>query len=99
MSVFRQQAAKRGVVIAAIGPAKWKTGFQMTWVGAAYFWFWAATAAAHFQWRAGWWTAFTYFNGIVGVLSMTGAVGLTMYSLYLYLRRYSYLFRGARQAA
>ncbi|HEX2781272.1 MAG TPA: CDP-alcohol phosphatidyltransferase family protein, partial [Gemmatimonadaceae bacterium] len=43
MTIFRQVAAKRGVVIAAIGPAKWKTGFQSTWVGAAYFWFAYAT--------------------------------------------------------
>ena len=27
MTVFRQAASRRGVVIAAIGPAKWKTGF------------------------------------------------------------------------
>ncbi|MGI9078740.1 MAG: CDP-alcohol phosphatidyltransferase family protein, partial [Gemmatimonadaceae bacterium] len=39
MTIFRQVAARRGVIIAAIGPAKWKTGFQWTWVGAAYFWF------------------------------------------------------------
>ena len=97
MSVFRSAAARRGVVIAAIGPAKWKTGFQMTWVGAVYFWFWAATAAAHFRWRTGYWTTFANFNGLVGIVSMTGAVALTLYSLWLYLRRYSYVFRGARQ--
>src|SRR6476661_5242973 len=39
MTLFRQLAAKRGVVIAAIGPAKWKAGFQYVWVGASYFWF------------------------------------------------------------
>ena len=42
MTLFRQAARKRGVVIAAIGPAKWKTAFQLIWVGAAYFWFFAA---------------------------------------------------------
>ena len=98
MSVFRQAAARRGTVIEAIGPAKWKTGFQMTWVGAAYFWFWAATAAAHYQWRDSTWTAFAYFNGVAGVLAMLGAVALTLYSLVLYLQRYGNVFR-ARQAA
>ena len=29
MTLFRQMAARRGVVIAAIGPAKWKTGLQL----------------------------------------------------------------------
>ncbi len=89
MTIFRQIAARRGLVIAAIGPAKWKTAFQSIWLGAAYFWFFAATLAA----RQGWtsdaaWRAFAYFNGFVGVASMIGAVGLTLYSLWLYLQRY-----------
>ena len=53
MTVFRQVAARRGVIISAIGPAKWKTGFQSTWAGAAFFWFGAAAAAAHYQWTSG----------------------------------------------
>ena len=43
--------------------------------------------------REGWegdsaWKAFAYFNGFVGVTSMIGAVVLTLWSLWLYLRRY-----------
>src|SRR5205823_5572408 len=45
MTIFRQAAARRGVVIAAIGPAKVKTGFQLLWQGTAYLWFVIATAA------------------------------------------------------
>ena len=52
MTVFRQCAARRGVIISAIGPAKWKTGFQSTWVGAAFFWFFAAAAAAQYEWTS-----------------------------------------------
>jgi len=89
MTVFRQYAARRGVVIAAIGPAKWKTGFQLVWVGAAYFWIWAATAASHFRWWGkGPWDAFARFNGFVGVVTMSAATALTLYSLVLYLQRY-----------
>lgn len=96
MTIFRQAAARRGVVIAAIGPAKLKTGFQWVWVGAAFFWFFAATLAA----RRGWeteaaWTAFAYFNAFVGVVSMIVAILLTVYSLILYLRQYSGVFSGA----
>jgi phosphatidylglycerophosphate synthase len=96
MTLFRQVAARRGVVIAAIGPAKWKTAFQSIWVGSAYFWFFAATLAAN----RGWgdvqpWTGFANFNGLVGVAAMTGAVLLTLYSLALYLRRYGRLLTGA----
>lgn len=96
MTVFRQAAARRGVVIAAIGPAKWKTGFQSTWVGAAYFWFFAATLAAERGWLAPAWRWFAYFNGIVGLVTMLGATGLTLYSLVLYLRRFGGVFWGAR---
>jgi len=93
MTVFRQFAAWRGVVIGAIGPAKWKTGFQSTWVGAAYFWFFASTLAARRGWTNDAWTAFAYFNGIVGTVTMVAAVFLTLYSLLLYMRRYGNLFR------
>lgn len=89
MTIFRQYAARRGVVISAIGPAKWKTAFQSVWVGSAYFWFFAATAASSAGWSSAGWRAFAYFNGIVGTVTMIASVFLTLYSLALYLRRYS----------
>lgn len=92
MTAFRHAAARRGVVISAIGPAKWKTGFQSTWVGSAYFWFFASTAAAVHDWTGVAWTTFAYFNGIVGTVTMIAAVILTVYSLGLYLRRYAGVF-------
>jgi CDP-diacylglycerol---glycerol-3-phosphate 3-phosphatidyltransferase len=95
MTIFRQAAARRGVVIAAIGPAKWKTGFQSLWVGSAYFWFFAATLAATRGWDTPAWNGFANFNGIVGVAAMIGAVALTLYSLVLYLRTYGRIFVGA----
>ena len=92
MTVFRQAAARRGVVIAAIGPAKWKTGFQWTWVGATFFWFAAATAAARYGWTSAAWRGFAYFNAFVGIVSMLAAAYLTLYSLWLYMRRYGGVF-------
>jgi CDP-diacylglycerol---glycerol-3-phosphate 3-phosphatidyltransferase len=92
MTVFRQAAARRGVVIAAIGPAKWKTGFQLVWQGSAYFWFFAATLAGVQGWTSAAWRGFALFNGSVGTLTMTVAVVLTLYSLVLYLRSYSTVF-------
>ena len=94
MTIFRQAAARRGVVISAIGPAKWKTGFQSVWVGSAYFWFFAATLAAARGWNRQAWSVFANFNGIVGVAAMIGAVVLTLYSLALYLRTYGRVFSG-----
>ena len=92
MTIFRQMAARRGVVISAIGSAKWKTGFQMTWVGAAFFWFWMATAAGQYGWTGPTWDFLKNVNGIIGVTAMVGAVGLTLYSLVLYVQRYGSVF-------
>jgi CDP-diacylglycerol---glycerol-3-phosphate 3-phosphatidyltransferase len=88
MTGFREVAKRRGVVIASIGPAKWKTTLQLIWIGAAYCWFFMATLAREQGWRSGWWSAFAYFNGAVVALSMIGAVALTLWSLALYLQRY-----------
>lgn len=92
MTVFRSAAAKRGVVIAAIRSAKWKAGFQATWIGTAYFWFFASTAAADYGWGGALWHAAALLIGTVGLGAMAGAVVLTVYSLAVYLRRYSSVF-------
>ena len=88
MTVFRELAKRRGVVISAIGPAKWKTTFQSLWIGSAYCWFFTATLAREQGWGGNWWTAFAQFNGAVAALSMVGAVALTLWSLGLYVQRY-----------
>jgi CDP-diacylglycerol--glycerol-3-phosphate 3-phosphatidyltransferase len=95
MTIFRQAAARRGVVISAIGPAKWKTGFQWLWVGAAFFWFFIATVAFNRGWDTTAWHAFASFNGLVGVSAMVGSLALTLYSLGLYVRNYGRVFTGA----
>jgi CDP-diacylglycerol--glycerol-3-phosphate 3-phosphatidyltransferase len=96
MTVFRQAAARRGVVIAAIGPAKWKTAFQSIWQGSAYFWFFAATLAAAKGWENETpWRDFALFNGTVGTLMMIGAIVMTLYSLALYLRSFGSVFTAA----
>jgi len=92
MTIYRQMAARRGVVISAIGPAKWKTATQLIWQGSAYVWFFAATLAAARAWSSPAWRAFALFNGTVGTLMMITAVILTVYSLVLYLRGFSSVF-------
>jgi CDP-diacylglycerol--glycerol-3-phosphate 3-phosphatidyltransferase len=92
MTLFRQAAKRRGVVIAASGPAKWKTAFQLIWQGCAYFWFFAATLAAAKGWNNDLWHAFAEFNGTVGTIMMIAAVVLTVYSFALYLRSFSSVF-------
>ena len=92
MTFFRQAAKRRGVVIAAIGPAKWKTAFQLIWQGCAYCWFFAATLAAAKGWNNDLWHAFAEFNGTVGTIMMVAAVVLTVYSFALYLRSFGNVF-------
>jgi CDP-diacylglycerol---glycerol-3-phosphate 3-phosphatidyltransferase len=95
MTFFRQAAARRGVVIAAIGPAKWKTALQLFWEGCAFCWFFAATLAAVSGWDGGLWRAFAIFNGTVGALAMIVAVALTVYSLAVYMRSFGNVFSTA----
>lgn len=98
MTIFRQAAARRGVVIAAIGPAKFKTAFQLVWQGAAYLWFVVATMALTHQWNGVVWHSFALFVGTTGTILMSVAVILTLYSLWLYVSRYGRVFvqSGAR---
>jgi CDP-diacylglycerol---glycerol-3-phosphate 3-phosphatidyltransferase len=99
MTIFREIASRRGVVIAAIRSAKLKTVFQLIWVGAAYFWFFGATAAARFGWDGDAWTVYAFLIGVIGVAGMAAAVVLTFYSLGVYLRRYGYLLLPGRPQA
>jgi CDP-diacylglycerol--glycerol-3-phosphate 3-phosphatidyltransferase len=93
MTWFRQFAAKRGVVIAAIWPAKWKTAIQLIWSGAAYCWFWLATLMIERGWTGPVSRTIGMTLGSIGAISMLLAIALTLYSLYIYLRDYWYLFR------
>lgn len=93
MTWFRQFASRRGVVIGAIWPAKWKTGIQLVWSGAAYFWFGVATLMLERGWTGPISRTIGMICGTVGAVSMLLAIALTLYSLYVYMRDYGYLFR------
>ena len=93
MTWFRQYASTRGVVISAIWPAKWKTGIQLVWSGAAYFWFGVATLMRERHWTGPISKTIGEICGTVGAVSMLVAIALTLYSLFVYMRDYGYLFR------
>jgi phosphatidylglycerophosphate synthase len=92
MTIFRQAAARRGVVISAIGPAKVKTAFQLVWQGAAYLWFGVATFALVHGWSGTAWHGTAFFIGISGTALMSVAVLRPLYSLWLYVSRYGRVF-------
>ncbi len=93
MTIFRQAAVRRGVVISASGLGKLKTGFQSTWIGASYFWFFAATFNQIEGWHPQSWWAVSLGVGLVGLITMTVAVVLTLYSLWMYINEYRKVFR------
>lgn len=86
MTWFREYALRRGVVIGSIWPAKWKTFVTGFWQGAAYCWFWLATLTLERQWTPDRWEWAKLAVGSIGAASMAIGVGLTLYSLLLYLR-------------
>ena len=93
MTWFRQFAARRGVVIAAIWPAKWKTAIQLIWSGTAYFWFYLATLMVERGWTGPISRTIGMICGTIGAVSMLLALALTLYSLFIYVRNYGYLLR------
>ena len=93
MTVLRQVAKRRGIVIAAAGAGKLKTIVQDVFIGAMIAWFAWKDLAEAYGWRTGWlrdfWNA---FHGWLVSITLAGAVILTVYSLGVYLYRYRRLF-------
>ncbi len=99
MTVFRQIAKRRGVVIAAAQAGKIKTIVQDVFIGATILWFAWKDMRVAFGWQGGWLGAFwEQFHGAVVAITLGGAVLLTAYSLVFYVYRYRKLFRGTSGA-
>ena len=100
MTVFRQMAKKRGVIIAAGGAGKLKTIVQDIFIGATILWFAWKDMAADFGWRQGWLGAWwERLHGAVVAITLGIAVLLTVYSLGVYIYRHRSLFRGSPTAS
>jgi phosphatidylglycerophosphate synthase len=102
MTVFRQMAQRRGVVIGASRIAKWKTGFQFVWMGTAYAWFTFATLGERMGWIANadapLWHSLALFTTSVGAIAMIASVVLALWSLWEYVMKYGHVFTAARPA-
>src|SRR5690242_19105375 len=85
MTLFRFQAQKRGVIIAAVGAGKLKAVFQNMFIGGTIAWF--AWKDAIVDWRlAGRWAELLdEFHGGFIAITLGIAVLLTAYSLGVYL--------------
>lgn len=95
ITALRLQAKRHGVVIPAAGAGKLKAIFQDIFIGATIAWFaWKDLLVEH-HW-VGWFQRFwDSFHGAVVAITLAVAVGLTVYSLGVYLYRYRGVLRGA----
>ncbi len=96
MTVFRQVAKRKGVVIAADSTAKVKTVVQDIFLGGTIGWFAWRDMRIEFGWETGWLAAFwDRFHGAVVAVTLGVAVVLTVYTMFAYAYRYRNLFRSA----
>lgn len=95
MTVLRQVAKGRGIVIAAAGAGKLKTIVQDTFIGATIGWFAWKDLTEVFGWQRGWLgRLWERFHGQLVAATLAGAIVLTVYSLFVYIYRYRRLFSG-----
>jgi CDP-diacylglycerol--glycerol-3-phosphate 3-phosphatidyltransferase len=92
MTWFRTFAQRRGEVIAAQRLGKWKAGFQYTWLGAAYCWFWTHLLQVRQGWDGPIATFLAKLLGGIGAVTLTVAFLLTGISLLDYMRRHRAVF-------
>lgn len=88
ITVFRSYAARRGVVLAAGKPGKYKAVFQNLSIGAAILWYALQSKARADGWEGPLWAGWQRFHFGFTVVVLSVAVALTVYSLVLYLRSF-----------
>ncbi len=99
MTVFRQIAKRRGVVIAADTAGKAKTIVQDIFLGATIGWFAWRDMRIEFGWETGWLAAFwDRFHGATVAVTLGVALLLTVISFLSYIYRYRKLFQDAYPA-
>jgi CDP-diacylglycerol---glycerol-3-phosphate 3-phosphatidyltransferase len=96
MTIFREYAKRRGVVIAALGPGKLKAVFQNIFIGATIAWFAWRDLIVEMRWTGLYRDLWDRFHGTLVATTLAVAVVLTAYSLGVYLYRYRNLLRTTR---
>jgi CDP-diacylglycerol---glycerol-3-phosphate 3-phosphatidyltransferase len=86
ITIIRSYAAGKGIIIPAGKAGKLKAVFQNIFVGTAIAWLAAHSAALNMGWIGMKnWNYWSYFHGFVFFTSLVIAIGLTIYSLVVYL--------------
>jgi CDP-diacylglycerol---glycerol-3-phosphate 3-phosphatidyltransferase len=93
ITVFRGVAARRNIILAAGKAGKLKAVFQNLSIGTAILWYALKSAAAEHGWNTPFWRFWQGFHVAFGIVALSVAVILTVYSLYVYLRDFGVLGR------
>lgn len=88
ITLFRSYAARRGVVIPAGQSGKYKTVFQNCFIGSTILWYALQAAALSRGWDGEIWAGWQVFHFAFSVLTLSVAVVLTLYSMFVYLWGY-----------
>jgi len=99
MTLFRAQAQKRGVIIAANKTGKLKTIFQNCFVGGTIAWFAWKDLLVETRWSGRYRDLWNEFHGTFIAVTLGIAVVLTAWSLAVYLYQYRSLLRSTGQPA
>lgn len=93
MTLFRFQAKRRGVIIAAGSAGKLKSVFQSCFVGGTIAWFAWKDLLVEMKWTNTYANLWNEFHGAFIAVTLGIAVFLTAYSLAVYLYQYRSLLR------
>jgi phosphatidylglycerophosphate synthase len=88
ITLFRQYAVRRGVVIAAGKSGKHKALFQSLFVGGLLLLYPLRMLAESRGWEGAAWTAWSWFHGAWVAVTLSVAIILTVYSMFDYLWSY-----------
>jgi len=88
ITLFRQYAVRRGVVIAAGRSGKYKALFQSLFVGSLLLLYPLRVVAAERGWDGAFWDAWSRFHGAWVTVTLSIAIVLTVYSMFDYLWSY-----------
>lgn len=88
ITVFRSYAAGRGVVISAGKSGKYKAFMQNLFIGGLLLWYPVQMLSIEREWSGEIWTAWTYVHGGWILVTLSGALLLTVFSMGDYLWRF-----------
>jgi CDP-diacylglycerol--glycerol-3-phosphate 3-phosphatidyltransferase len=88
MTLFRAWAVRKGVVISAGKSGKWKAFTQNLFIGGVLLWYPLQMLSIERGWRSGFWRFWSQLHGAWIGITLSIAIGLTVYSMADYLWSY-----------